>query len=270
MLKLTLLLLIIILGHMPLICGYIYERNPFYHNSRLPILGRKLIGFLVDVLCVCFVIRYGLHFYPFYPSLGIDTDIAILIANTINTLLLLNVLKTFALLIAGIFEFKQEPIRFFSENIARPIRDSIEILDDLLWVSGLNDLRSKEPISDYSVPQFDHNQYLLGDQACINNARSEYLQCAVNPSGDCGDCKHREVEETTIEVDRTNKQAYMFAEVLKYMQGVDSFSVSCRKLGLEVQLFLEDGGRYKLTDLVDAWADEDFIYDWLKSLTKIQ
>jgi hypothetical protein len=65
MLKLTLLLLIIILVHMPLICGYIYERNSFYHNSGLPILGHKLIGFLVDVLYVCFVIRYGLHFYPF-------------------------------------------------------------------------------------------------------------------------------------------------------------------------------------------------------------
>jgi Family of unknown function (DUF6464) len=195
MLKLILLLLIIILWHMPLICGYIYERNPFYHNSRLPILGRKLIGFLADALCICFVIRYGLHFYPLYPSLVPDLSIAALTVNAINWLLLLNLLKTFSLLIAGIFEFKQDPIEFFSENIARPIGDSIEILDDLLWVGSFNDLRNKEPISDYSVPQFNHNQYLLGDQSCINNARSEYLQCAVNPSGDCGDCKHRQTTE---------------------------------------------------------------------------
>jgi hypothetical protein len=29
----------------------------------------------------------------------------------------------------------------------------------------------------------------LGNPSCINNARSPYLQCAVNPTGDCGDCK---------------------------------------------------------------------------------
>jgi hypothetical protein len=29
----------------------------------------------------------------------------------------------------------------------------------------------------------------IGNPSCINNARSSYLQCAVNPMGDCGDCK---------------------------------------------------------------------------------
>jgi hypothetical protein len=29
----------------------------------------------------------------------------------------------------------------------------------------------------------------IGDQSCINNANSQYLQCAVNPLGDCANCK---------------------------------------------------------------------------------
>jgi hypothetical protein len=36
----------------------------------------------------------------------------------------------------------------------------------------------------------------LGNSSCINNARSSYLQCAVNPMGDCGDCKdYRDIVE---------------------------------------------------------------------------
>lgn len=31
---------------------------------------------------------------------------------------------------------------------------------------------------------------LLGNQACINNARSQYIQCAVNPEGDCNNCQY--------------------------------------------------------------------------------
>lgn len=30
----------------------------------------------------------------------------------------------------------------------------------------------------------------LGNQACVNNARSQYLQCAVNPKGDCNNCQY--------------------------------------------------------------------------------
>jgi Family of unknown function (DUF6464) len=40
------------------------------------------------------------------------------------------------------------------------------------------------------VLQFD--RYILGDERCLNNARSEYLQCAINPYGDCKTCKDRE------------------------------------------------------------------------------
>ncbi len=156
---------------------------------------------------------------------------------------------------------------FMGGNLSKDLMEG-DLLEDLM--EEIHDLFAKEPILDYSVPQFDRNQYIAGDQECINNAKSPHLQYAVNPSGDCGSCAHREVKETIIEVDRTNKQAYMFALILKNMQGVDSFSVSCRKLGLEVQEYLLGGGRYELTDLVDAWADEDFIFDWLKSLTKIQ
>jgi hypothetical protein len=36
----------------------------------------------------------------------------------------------------------------------------------------------------------------IGNARCINNARSPYLQCAINPTGDCGDCKdYREIVE---------------------------------------------------------------------------
>jgi Family of unknown function (DUF6464) len=201
--------------------------------SQIKIL--EVFSLAVNTFCACYLLKFGFHFYW-------SMDLADLITSCINLIMLINTLSISLYLISAIF-------CFLTEKKAGTL---------LLPEIGVDNDPSP------------HHKYTLGDQDCINNARSEYLQCAINPSGDCGDCKHREVEETTIKVDRTNKQAYMFAEVLKYMQGVDSFSVSCRKLGLEVQLFLEDGGRYKLTDLVDAWADEDFIYDWLKSLTKIQ
>jgi hypothetical protein len=32
---------------------------------------------------------------------------------------------------------------------------------------------------------------LLGDQTCLYNARSRYLQCAMHPTGDCSQCKDR-------------------------------------------------------------------------------
>jgi hypothetical protein len=36
----------------------------------------------------------------------------------------------------------------------------------------------------------------LGNSRCINNARSPHIQCAVNPTGDCGDCKdYRDIAE---------------------------------------------------------------------------
>jgi Family of unknown function (DUF6464) len=33
---------------------------------------------------------------------------------------------------------------------------------------------------------------VLGDPSCRFNARSAYLRCAVNPSGDCKDCRYYE------------------------------------------------------------------------------
>lgn len=32
----------------------------------------------------------------------------------------------------------------------------------------------------------------LGDPSCKFNARSPYVQCAVNPKGDCADCQYFE------------------------------------------------------------------------------
>jgi hypothetical protein len=32
----------------------------------------------------------------------------------------------------------------------------------------------------------------IGDITCVNNARSQYLQCAVNPTGNCAECPHFE------------------------------------------------------------------------------
>jgi Family of unknown function (DUF6464) len=57
-----------------------------------------------------------------------------------------------------------------------------------------NFLFEKKPISP-SPPQLNSHEYTLGDPTCINNARSPYLQCAVNPSGVCGSCKHWETAE---------------------------------------------------------------------------
>lgn len=34
-----------------------------------------------------------------------------------------------------------------------------------------------------------------GDPTCIYNARSRYLQCTVNPSGDCRDCPHFKIAQ---------------------------------------------------------------------------
>jgi Family of unknown function (DUF6464) len=47
--------------------------------------------------------------------------------------------------------------------------------------------RSEAP-QGYDLYNPNHANY-LGNPSCINNARSAYLQCAVNPTGDCGDCK---------------------------------------------------------------------------------
>ena len=37
--------------------------------------------------------------------------------------------------------------------------------------------------------------YLIGDISCKFNARSGYLQCAVNPQGTCRNCSHYEPRE---------------------------------------------------------------------------
>jgi len=35
-------------------------------------------------------------------------------------------------------------------------------------------------------------KYFIGDTTCVNNARSPYIRCAINPEGPCDDCIHFE------------------------------------------------------------------------------
>lgn len=35
----------------------------------------------------------------------------------------------------------------------------------------------------------------IGDASCVNNAKSAYLRCAINPDGPCEGCKHFEVSQ---------------------------------------------------------------------------
>ena len=35
-------------------------------------------------------------------------------------------------------------------------------------------------------------KYFIGDTSCINNARSPYIRCAINPDGPCDACRHYE------------------------------------------------------------------------------
>ena len=35
-------------------------------------------------------------------------------------------------------------------------------------------------------------KYFIGDTNCINNARSPYIRCAINPEGPCDECVHFE------------------------------------------------------------------------------
>jgi tetratricopeptide (TPR) repeat protein len=56
-------------------------------------------------------------------------------------------------------------------------------------------------LGDSRIPLFQRDEELfrpsyLGNPSCINNARSPYLQCVINPTGDCSDCKdYREIVE---------------------------------------------------------------------------
>ena len=41
------------------------------------------------------------------------------------------------------------------------------------------------------------NKYFIGDTSCINNARSPYIRCAINPEGPCEECSHFEKRGST-------------------------------------------------------------------------
>ena len=50
--------------------------------------------------------------------------------------------------------------------------------------------------SNHAYPLRDRRRsgtkYFIGDSSCVNNARSPYIRCAVNPEGPCDECKHFE------------------------------------------------------------------------------
>ena len=54
-----------------------------------------------------------------------------------------------------------------------------------------------------SYPQRDRRRpvtkYFIGDTTCINNARSPYIRCAINPDGPCDECQHYEKHHTFAE-----------------------------------------------------------------------
>ncbi len=35
-------------------------------------------------------------------------------------------------------------------------------------------------------------KYFIGDTTCVNNAKSPYIRCAINPDGPCDECQHYE------------------------------------------------------------------------------
>ena len=39
-------------------------------------------------------------------------------------------------------------------------------------------------------------KYFIGDTSCINNARSPYIRCAINPEGPCDECQHYETHQS--------------------------------------------------------------------------
>ena len=40
-------------------------------------------------------------------------------------------------------------------------------------------------------------KYFIGDNTCVNNARSPYIRCAINPEGPCDDCQHYEKRQSS-------------------------------------------------------------------------
>jgi Family of unknown function (DUF6464) len=127
--------------------------------SQIRIL--EVFSLAVSTFCACYLLEFGFHFYW-------SMDLADLITSCINLIMLINTLSISLYLISAIFCFLTE-------------KKTSKLLLPEIGNSG--------------DPSTQHNQYLLGDQACINNAKSEYLQCAINPSGDCGSCKHRQTAE---------------------------------------------------------------------------
>lgn len=61
-------------------------------------------------------------------------------------------------------------------------------------ITGAENLRRSQAAIDsesWNVGNFAVKEN-LGDSSCEFNARSPYLQCVINPTGDCSDCEDRE------------------------------------------------------------------------------
>lgn len=50
----------------------------------------------------------------------------------------------------------------------------------------------------YSSRRRPVTKYFIGDTTCINNARSPYIRCAVNPEGPCNECVHYQKHHAEI------------------------------------------------------------------------
>lgn len=64
----------------------------------------------------------------------------------------------------------QARLRMAAEAVARRQLAAMRLSPDHQYVDGIG--------------------YVIGDFTCQFNARSNYLRCAVNPSGPCQDCSH--------------------------------------------------------------------------------
>lgn len=64
----------------------------------------------------------------------------------------------------------QERLRLAMESVATRGLPALRLSPDQHYVEGIG--------------------YVVGDFTCRFNARSNYIRCAVNPSGPCQDCMH--------------------------------------------------------------------------------
>jgi hypothetical protein len=71
------------------------------------------------------------------------------------------------------------------EAVARLQTTDAQALSEILSRTGVT-------VNEFNSAFENKTPQLLGDLTCLNNARSPYLQCAINPTGECDRCKDYE------------------------------------------------------------------------------